>query len=282
MIGTIAVVGAGVMGADTAFDIASRGYQVILKDVCPTQLAEARTRIKQTFRTVHMIDSTRRDLSEEMILSRIEFTLEYADFETAELILENITENWSDKEAEYRRLREVCAREAIFAANTSCIPIRKIASLVVDPQRAIGVHFMNPVPLIKLVEVIRGARTSPETETTVLAFLESLGKVPVVVNDSPGFVSNRVSHLFMNEAAFLVQEKVAEPRDIDDIFTQGYGHKLGPLATIDLIGVDTVVNSLDILYEELKDPKFRCCPLLRSMLEAGLLGRKSGQGFYQY
>ena len=133
-----------------------------------------------------------------------------------------------------------------------------------------------------MVEVIRGYHTSKNTEKVILEFLKSINKNPVVVEDSPGFVANRLSHLFMNEAAFLVQDKISEPREIDTIFVQGYGHKMGPLQTADLIGLDTVVNSLEVLYKEYQDPKFKCCPLLKKMVRAGLKGRKSGQGFYKY
>lgn len=277
-----AIVGAGAMGTDTAFDIASYGYHVILKDIDLGALENAKRRIKENFNLVKM---TKKDFccpSLEDIMSRITFTLDYSGFDSIDIIIENIVENWDAKKDEYKRLRDVCNTDMIFAINTSCVPITKIAALLPAPQRVIGVHFMNPVPLIKLVEVVRGYHTSSDTEMELLAFLKSLGKNPIVVNDSPGFVSNRLSHLFMNEAAYLVQENVASPKEIDTIFKQGYGHKMGPLETADLIGIDTVVNSLDILYTCFQDSKFRCCPLLKKMADAGLLGRKSGRGFYDY
>jgi 3-hydroxybutyryl-CoA dehydrogenase len=282
MIKSIAIVGAGVMGTDTAFDIASYGYQVILKDINDDILEKAKKRAKENFVMVKMTKKGFNCPSIEEIMSRITFTLDYSGFESADIVIENIVENWDAKNDEYKRLRNVCKTDVIYAINTSCVPVTKIASLLPMPQKVIGVHFMNPVPLIKMVEVIRGYHTSSDTETEVLSFLKSLDKNPVVVNDSPGFVSNRLSHLFMNEAAFLVQEQIASPAEIDTIFKQGYGHKMGPLETADLIGIDTVVNSLDVLYECFLDSKFRCCPLLRKMADAGLLGRKSGKGFYEY
>ena len=157
-----------------------------------------------------------------------------------------------------------------------------IASLTKRPTKVIGTHYMNPVPMKTTVETIRGFHTSDATIETTKQLLATMGKECILVNDYPGFVSNRISHLFMNEAAFVVQDQVASAQEVDDIFKQCYGHKMGPLETADLIGLDTVVNSLEVLYESYQDPKFRCCPLLRKMVDAGLLGVKSGEGFYTY
>ena len=199
-----------------------------------------------------------------------------------DLVIENIIEDQKVKIELYKELDKICGTNTIYFVNTSCIPITKIASCVSKPENVIGVHFMNPVPLKEMVEVIKGYYTSETIIEKTKEFLKSIGKISVVVNDYPGFVANRLSHLFMNEAAFLVQDQVATPAEIDMIFKKGYGHKSGPLETADLIGLDTVVNSLAILYESYQDSKFRCCPLLKKMVDAGLLGRKSGKGFYNY
>ena len=278
----IAVIGAGVMGSDVAFDLASYGYDVLLKDIHECRLAEARNKIKAGFRGYKMMKSDLKDASLDDILSRIHFTTHYEGFLETDLVIENVSEDWDIKKTVYTEVREVCRTSTFYAVNTSCISITKIAHLMPRPELIIGMHFMNPVPLKNVVEVIRGVHTSDETITAMKDFLKTLKKSAVVVNDFPGFVSNRLSHLFMNEAAFLVQDQVASPKDIDKIFKQGYGHDMGPLETADLIGLDTVVNSLRILYESYEDPKFRCCPLLKKMVDAGYCGKKSGKGFYEY
>ncbi|MCU0290023.1 MAG: 3-hydroxyacyl-CoA dehydrogenase family protein, partial [Acidobacteria bacterium] len=216
------------------------------------------------------------------ILAKITFTAGYEGFANVDLVIENIVEEWEAKKSLYSQLDNVCKADTVYAVNTSCISITKIGTLMAKPDKVIGAHFMNPVPLKKIVEVIRGFHTSEETVVTMKEFLKTLGKSGVVVNDFPGFVSNRVSHLYMNEAAYLVQDGVAGPKEVDMIFTHGFGHKMGPLATADLIGLDTVVKSLEVLYQSYQDPKFRCCPLLKKMVDAGLLGKKSGKGFFQY
>ncbi|MEK3762593.1 MULTISPECIES: 3-hydroxyacyl-CoA dehydrogenase family protein [unclassified Paenibacillus] len=282
IIGVVAVVGAGVMGGDVAATAAFHGYKVIVKDVDPEALAKAPHIIRQNIRKYKMISQDLQNWNISDILSRITFSDSYEGFEQASWIIENTTEDVEVKSAVFRELCEVCSSNVRFAVNTSCITITQLAGLVPQPERVIGMHFMNPVPLKGIVETIRGFHTSDETIEASEAFLRSLGKTSVLVQDSPGFVSNRLSHLFMNEAAFLVQEQVAEPEQIDTLFKQGYGHKMGPLETADLIGLDTVVRSLDVLYQNYQDPKFRCCPLLKKMVDAGLKGRKSGRGFYTY
>lgn len=279
---SIAVIGAGIMGCDVALDLASYGYNVILKDLDTEILDKAKTKIKKGFKLVKMMKKELKAVSIDDILSKITFTTTYDGFGQVEMVIENIVEEWQAKKEVYQELGEVCKIDTIFAVNTSCISITKVASLMESPGKVIGAHFMNPVPLKKIVEVIRGYHTSDETVQAMIEFLKTLNKQGVVVKDSPGFVTNRVSHLFMNEAAFLIQDGVAGPKEVDTIFTQGFGHKMGPLATADLIGLDTVVKSLDVLYESYQDPKFRCCPLLRKMVDAGLLGKKSGKGFFEY
>lgn len=278
----IAIVGAGIMGCDVALDLSCYDFEIILKDTCDEVLEKAKKRIKNDLKMSRMMKPSIKHVTEELVFSRVCFTTNYDGFEDVDLVIENVTEDWDIKEKVYRELAEVCKKDVYYAINTSCIPITKISALLPDPEKVMGVHFMNPVPLKKLVETIRGYHTTKETENVMLDFFKSIGKNSVVVEDFPGFVANRLSHLFMNEAAFLVQDGVAEPKEIDAIFVHGYGHKMGPLETADLIGLDTVVNSLEVLYQEYQDSKFRCCPLLKKMVRAGLKGRKSGKGFYSY
>ncbi|GAE87601.1 3-hydroxyacyl-CoA dehydrogenase family protein [Acetivibrio straminisolvens] len=279
---TIAIIGAGVMGSATALHIARYGYRVILKDISTEILEKARKNIRNEYRSACMMNKEYSSVSLDTILQNISFQEDYNGVEAADIIIENITEDMEKKIAEYKRLGEVCNKDAFFALNTSCISITKLASYLPDPQRVIGTHLMNPVPLKEMVEVIKGYHTSKETEEEIVSFLKSLGKKPIVIGDLPGFVSNRISHLFMNEAAFIVQDGIATPEQVDNIIKLGFNHKMGPLETADLIGLDTVVNSLEVLYESYQDPKYRCCPLLKKMVDAGHLGRKSGKGFYKY
>jgi 3-hydroxybutyryl-CoA dehydrogenase len=216
------------------------------------------------------------------ILGRVKFTTEYDEFQDAEIVIENITENFEAKKKVYEDLDRICSGNVLYGVNTSCILINRIASLVSRPDNVIGMHFLNPVPLKALVEVIRGPRTSDAAIERTRNFLNGLGKTLVVVNDSPGFVTNRVLMLTINESIRLVQDRVAEPRDIDKIFKLGFEHKMGPLATADLIGLDTILNSLLVLYDSYHDPKFKPCDLLQEMVGAGLLGQKSGKGFFAY
>ncbi|WP_424184576.1 3-hydroxyacyl-CoA dehydrogenase family protein [Actinokineospora sp. G85] len=279
---TVGIIGAGLMGKDVAITCAAHGYDVVLCDSDPSVRQSAPAELRRLLREYRMMSPAAAGWDTGEVLGRIRVDEGYAELAAADWIVENIIEDYAAKEELYLGLREVCRDGVKVAVNTSCIPITKIAALLPRPDAVIGMHFMNPVPLIGGVEVIRGFHTSEETVRGAEAFAASLGKQPIVVNDMPGFVSNRLSHLFMNEAAFLVQDGVAEPEQVDAVFRLGYGHKMGPLETADLIGLDTVVNSLAILYDELQDAKFRCCPLLKKMVAAGRLGRKSGHGFYPY
>ncbi len=279
---TVAVIGAGVMGSDIALDLASYGYNVLLKDLDTEILEKAQGKIKKDFKMFKMMKKDLKEVTIDDVLSKITFTSTYDGFDGVDLVIENIVEEWEAKKALYLELDKICREDTIYAVNTSCISITKVGALMKDAAKVVGAHFMNPVPLKKIVETIRGYHTSEETVEALSAFLKTVKKNAVVVNDFPGFVTNRVSHLFMNEAAMLVQDGVAGPKEVDIIFTQGFGHKMGPLATADLIGLDTVVMSLDVLYESYQDSKFRCCPLLRKMVDAGLLGKKSGKGFFDY
>lgn len=279
----IGIVGAGTMGAGISLDLAGSGFSgILVVDISEKALEKCRVSIASDLRMLKMMNKVPRELTKEMLLERLRFQTSYDGFEKVDLVIESVPEYWEIKKDVYLGLREVCRPEAIYASNTSCMSITKIASLLPRPENVIGVHFMNPVPLKKMVETARGYHTSDGTIEKIKEFLKRLKKRTIVVKDFPGFVTNRLSHLLMNEAAFLVHEGVAEPRDIDLMFKHGYEHAMGPLETADLIGIDTVVASLDVLFQNYQDPKFRCCPLLRRMAEAGLLGRKSGRGFFEY
>lgn len=278
----VGIIGAGVMGSDIALDLASYNYNVILKDLSDELLQKAKKSIKKSYKFVKMMKEDALSSSIDEILSRIRLATDYEGFHEADIVVENITETYEGKKELYLELQGVCRDNTIFGVNTSCISITKIAALMPHPENVIGMHFMNPAPLKTLVEVVRGHHTSDETVDKTKHFLKSLHKTCVVVNDLPGFVTNRVLMLTINEAIWVVQDKVAEPKDIDMIFKLGFGHKMGPLATADLIGLDTILNSLLVLYESYNDPKYRPCPLLRKMVDAGLLGKKSGRGFFGY
>jgi len=277
----IAVLGAGVMGSDIALQLAISGYTVILKDIRNNALKISKKRITDGFRIMKMMKKAGSLTSKEILL-RIEFTMEYDGFDKVDLIIENITENYDAKKALYEELTEVCRENVIYGVNTSCISITKIGALMPRSENVIGMHFMNPVHMSSLVEIVQGYHTSPKTLEIAKAFITRLGKTSVVVNDLPGFVTNRVLMLTINECIWLIQDQVSKPTDIDKIFRFGMGHKMGPLATADLIGLDTVLNSLIVLYESYNDPKFRPCPLLRRMVDAGVLGKKTGRGFFEY
>ncbi|WGU96905.1 3-hydroxyacyl-CoA dehydrogenase NAD-binding domain-containing protein [Paenibacillus dendritiformis] len=282
MIQTVGVVGSGVMGSDVALDLACYGYEVVLKDISEDAVRRAKEKIRTDFRLLKMVKPRAKQLALEDVLGRITFTTSYDGFGRVQFVIENITEDWERKKTVYKELAEVCGIDTYFAVNTSCISITKVGALMPRPDKVIGMHFMNPVPMKELVEVIRGEHTSDESVACGEQFLRSFDKVPVVVNDFPGFVTNRVLMLTINECVWAVQDGVAEPQDVDKIFRLGFGHKMGPLATCDLIGLDTILNSLLVLYDSYKDPKFRPCPLLVKMVDAGYLGKKSGKGFFDY
>lgn len=276
----IAVVGAGVMGADVALTCAAFGHRVILRDIDATVLERVRRELPQKLRGYRMMGLALPAADE--VLERIRPTLDLEELAAADWVVENIPEDERLKRELYGELGRYCGPQTRVAVNTSCLSVTRLAALLPQPERVVGAHFMNPVPLKHTVEVIEGYHTDRDTLQAIQDLLHSLGKKAVVVKDFPGFVSNRLSHLFMNEAAFLVQDGVAAPAAVDAIFRDGYGHKMGPLETADLIGLDTVVRSLEVLYQAYQDSKFRCCPLLRQLVDAGQLGRKSGRGFYDY
>jgi 3-hydroxybutyryl-CoA dehydrogenase len=278
----VGVVGAGVMGAGVAQDLAQTGHRVVLLDLDEATLDRARAEIEKNVRFHGFFTKTKGGPTPAEVIERITFTTDYAPFSEADFVVENATEKEAIKRAIYPVLDQVCPERAVFAANTSCISITRIGSWTGRPDRILGMHFMNPVPLKPIVETIRGFHTSQSTIDTALDLLRQMNKEGIVVNDLPGFVSNRVLMLTLNEAAWEVQDGVASAADVDRIFVTCFGHKMGPLATGDLIGWDTIVLSLEVLQESFGDPKFRPCPLLRKMVDAGLHGRKTGRGFFDY
>ncbi len=276
----IGIIGAGIMGRGIALDFASNGFEISLHDINSKALESAKITIKDDLREILFFKQSLAITQFEAL--KISYHTDYQALADADFIIENIDECEKTKKMLLKNIQPFCNSNTIIAANTSCIPITELASHYQYPENIIGTHFMNPAPLQKLVEIIRGYFTSDSTLETAIELISSIGKSHVIVNDSPGFISNRLSHLLMNEAAFLVNENIANAKDIDKLFKEGYGHKMGPLETADLIGLDTVVKSLKVLFDQLQDPKFRCCPLLKKMVAAGKLGRKSGEGFYQY
>jgi len=282
MIKSVGVIGAGVMGVGVAQNLAQSGFNVILIDISNEILLQAKEKITQNIRLSGLFGKTKLTEDLSAIMDRISFYCDFQQIGDVNYVIENVTEKIEIKEDVYRQLDENCQQECIYAVNTSCIPITQVASMTNRPDKVIGIHFMNPVPMKSSVEVIRAYHTSEKTIEITKTLLADMGKDCIIVNDSPGFVSNRVLMLTINEAIFLVLEQVSTPEDIDDIFKSCFGHKMGPLETADLIGLDTILYSLDVLYEQFNDSKYRPCPLLKKMVAAGLHGQKSGKGFYNY
>lgn len=276
----VGVVGAGVIGSGVAQLFAETGHEVVLVDVGDAQLDSARRGITKNLRLFGLLQKDRVVSSDA--LARLTTSSDLAALAQADFVIENITEDWELKRKVHGEIDAVVRPDIPIAANTSAILITRIASANRTPQRVVGMHFMNPVPLMPTVEVIRGANTSDDTIAAARALVEQAGRQSIVVNDSPGFVTNRVMMLMVNEAMFLVYEGVAAVQDVDRLFKTCFGHKMGPLETADLIGLDTVLRSIEVIYEELNDSKYRPCPLLKKMVYAGTTGRKSGKGFYDY
>jgi 3-hydroxybutyryl-CoA dehydrogenase len=277
----VGVVGAGVIGVGVAQNRAQTQHQVILVDVSDETLERAKVEIRNNIRLGLLFDRSRQE-SIDAVMTRVMPTADYGLLSDVDFVVENVTEKWDIKKQVYAQLDAVCPGHCIFAANTSCMSITRIGSITERPDRVVGLHFMYPVPLKTMVELMRGYHTSEETIETTKSFLAGMGKDCIVVNDSPGFVSNRIMMLSINEAIYLVYEQVASAEEIDRIFKTCFEHKIGPLEMADLIGLDTILYSLEVLYESFADSKYRSCPLLKKMVDAGLLGRKSGQGFYTY
>ncbi|RLD98988.1 MAG: 3-hydroxybutyryl-CoA dehydrogenase [Aquificota bacterium] len=277
----IGVVGAGTMGNGIAQVCAMAGYQVVMRDVTMELAQKGLNTISKNLDRLVKKEKLTPEGKEE-ILGRIQLTEKLDDLADVDFAIEAVTENVEIKEEVFKTLDSLCRPEVILASNTSSISITKIATFTNRPDKVIGMHFMNPVPVMKLIEVIEGLQTSRETLELVVALSEKLGKVPVVIKDSPGFVSNRVLMPMINEAIFALYEGVGSPEAIDTIMKLGANHPMGPLALADLIGLDTTLYILQVMYGSFGDPKYRPCPLLVKMVDAGYLGRKVGKGFYEY
>jgi 3-hydroxybutyryl-CoA dehydrogenase len=278
---TVGIVGAGQMGAGIAHVTALAGYEVILSDL-DTEVLE------------HGLQSIRRNLDRQIksgvvaadekapLLKRITTSTHVDQHRGADLVVESAIESFEIKAEIFRQLDAVCPPETLFASNTSSISITRLAAVTSRPDRLVGMHFMNPVPVMRLVEVVRGLETSDAAVSTIRHVAEKLGKTPVECNDHPGFVSNRLLMPMINEAVFAVAEDLATPEAIDQIMTLGMNHPMGPLSLADLIGLDNCLSVMGILHRELGEDKYRPCPLLAKMVDAGRLGRKSGRGFFTY
>ena len=275
------MVGAGVMGAGVAQALAEAGHDVVLVDLDHETLDHCRAEIRKGVAMARLLrkDQPKRDPDE--VLARVQPTTDYEALGKTTFVIENATERIEVKEPIYRKLDEVCAAGSVIAANTSAIPIGTLASFTNRAPHVLGMHFMNPVPLKPTVEVIRAERTSDETIATALDLLATIGKEGIVVRDRPGFVSNRVLMLMVNEAVGVLEDDVASAKDIDHLFVACFGHKMGPLETADLIGLDTIVDTLHVLTEAYGE-RYRPAPLLERLVSEGKLGRKTGEGFHRY
>lgn len=278
----IGIVGAGGIGSSLALDLAIVFDQIIVKELNEASIERSKEMMLESFRLTKMLSQKYKKFEFEQLVNKLNFQTDYSGFETVNLVVESVEENYAKKFAVYEQLSEICHPNTVYFVNTSCIPIRKIAQHVSLPQNVIGAHFMNPVGLRDFVEVICSEYTSAQTVEFTKSFFEQYHKKFEIVNDSPGFVSNRLSHLLMNEAIAILEEGVATPNQIDAIMERSFGHKMGPLRTADLIGLDTVKNSLEILESEYQDERFKPCLLLKSLVEENKLGQKSGQGIYKY
>lgn len=279
----IGVVGAGTMGGGIAQVAAFSGLDVVLRDVSDENLLKGRGQIEKSLRKiVEKAETPDKSALFDQTLGRILWTTDWTELQNCALVVEAVFEDLAVKRSVFQELDRVCPPQTILASNTSSISITRLAGTTRRPENVIGMHFMNPVPLMKLIEIVRGVMTTQETYEQTRDLATALGKTPVEVKDFPGFVSNRILMPMVNEAVFALMEGVADAEAIDQVMKLGMNHPMGPLRLADLIGLDVCLDIMNVLFEGFRDSKYRPCPLLVKMVDAGLLGRKSGRGFYDY